>query len=66
MTFLGRIQGSDLPGQIVIAGPAVSLWTLIVTPTRRGTCRRSGQADPSYFRRCMGCIGLAIFDRSAC
>jgi hypothetical protein len=26
----------------------VSLWRLIVTPTRRGTCRRSGQADPSY------------------
>jgi hypothetical protein len=25
MTFLGRIQGSDLPGQIVIAGPGREL-----------------------------------------
>jgi hypothetical protein len=25
------------------------LWMLIVTPAQRGTCRRGGQADPSYF-----------------
>ena len=25
MTFLGRIQGSDLPGQVVIAGPGGEL-----------------------------------------
>ena len=36
VTFLGRVQRRDLPGQVVIPGPAVSLWRLIVTPTRRG------------------------------
>src|SRR5829696_7821855 len=38
----------------------MSLWRLIATPTRRGTCHLCGQADPSYFRRYMGCNGLAI------
>ncbi len=51
VTFLGRVQRRDLPGQVVIPGPAVSLWTLIVTPTRRGYMPPGGQADPSYFRR---------------
>jgi hypothetical protein len=38
---------------------------LIVTPTRRGTCRRCGQADPSYFRWCMRCVAHRIL-RSGC
>src|SRR5829696_2866618 len=33
---------------------------LIVTPPQRGTCRRGGQADPSYFRRCIGCVAHRI------
>jgi hypothetical protein len=36
---------------------------LIVTPTRRGYMLPGGQAHPSYFWRCIRCIGLAIFDR---
>ena len=33
MAFFGGIQRRDLPGQIVIPGPALSLCMLIVTPT---------------------------------
>src|SRR5215207_7357527 len=36
---------------------------LIVTQPEGGTCCLHGQADPSYFRRCIGCVGFAIFDR---
>ena len=36
MTFLGGVQRRDLPGEVVIPDPAVSLCMLIVTPTRRG------------------------------
>jgi hypothetical protein len=45
VSFLGGIQRRDLPGQVVISSPAVSLWMLIVTPTRRGymPSRRSGR-----------------------
>ena len=39
VTFLGRIQGRDLPGQVVIPRARCELMMLIVTPTRRGTCR---------------------------
>jgi hypothetical protein len=34
----------------------VSLCRLIVTATRRGTSSRGGQANPSYFRRCIRCV----------
>jgi hypothetical protein len=34
--------------------PAVSLWMLSVTPTQRRYKTPGGQADPSYFRCCMG------------
>ena len=55
--FLGRVQGCDLPGQVVIPGPGCELWMLIVTPTRRGYMPPGGQADPSYLRQCIKCAG---------
>jgi hypothetical protein len=41
------------------------LWRLIVTPTRRGYTALCGQADLSYFRRCMGCNRLRLFEIAA-
>jgi hypothetical protein len=36
---------------------------LIVTPTRRGYMQPHGQPDPSYFRRCIGCVAQRIGNR---
>ena len=66
MTLLGRIQRRDLPGQIVIPRPGCELVEAHRHTHPKGVhAAASGQADPSYFRQCMRCIGLAIFDRFA-
>ena len=57
--LLGRIQRRDLPGQIVIPRPGGQLVEAHRHTHPKGVhAAASGQADPSYFRQCMRCIGL--------
>ena len=64
MTFLGRIQRRDLPGQVVVR-TGRGQCILIVTPARWGTCRPSGRADPSSVPRASGVLGRIESVKSA-
>ena len=52
MALLGGIQRRNLPGQIVIPRPGLSLWILIVTPTKGKPGQLRGQPSRSTYRRC--------------
>ena len=56
MTFLVASKAATCRVKQSYPDPAVSLCRLIVTATRRGTCRRGGQDDSGYFRRCVRCV----------
>ena len=63
MTFLGRIQGGDLPGQIVIAGPGCELVHAHRHTHPKGVHAAGAvRADPGYFRRCIGCVEQRILE----
>jgi hypothetical protein len=56
VTFLVASKAATCRVKQSYPDPAVSLCRLIVTATRRGTCRRGGQDDSGYFRRCVRCV----------
>ena len=51
MTFLGRVQGRHLPGQVVIPGSRCELVEAHRHTHPKGYMPPGGQADPSYFRQ---------------
>ena len=61
MTFLGRIQRGDLPGQVVLVASRCELVDAHRHTHPKGdTYRLAGHADPGYSRRCIGCVAHRI------
>jgi hypothetical protein len=63
--LLGRIQSSHLPREVVIAQPGGELVDARSHAFPKGIRALGGHLDRGTFRWCIGCIGLAIFDRFA-